>query len=183
MLEGVVYMDGKCIFVTGGVRSGKSAFAEKYIKQYKKNRQPVYIASGVPFDEEMKKRIHRHQQDRRHDEWLTLEVPATFPQAFKQLHSGQILLWDCLTTWLTNILVEGQPVEKMLIGLKGQLVDWRKQGVTVVLVSNEVLDAGISEYEFTRNYQQLLGKLNQWLVAFCDEAYEMDYGIVKRWKG
>lgn len=176
-------MDGKCIFVTGGVRSGKSAFAEMYVKRHKKDCQPIYIASGVPFDEEMKKRIDRHRQDRRHDGWLTLEVPATFPHEFEQLHGGQIVLWDCLTTWLTNVLVEGLPVEDTLSGLKWQLADWRNKGMTVVLVSNEVLDAGVSDYEFTKNYQQQLGELNQWLVAFCNEAYELDYGLVKRWKG
>ena len=176
-------MNGKCIFVTGGVRSGKSAFAESYVKRYKKNHQPVYIASGVAFDEEMRKRIQRHRQDRQEDAWLTLEVSDAFPQVFMELHRGHILLWDCLTTWLTNLLVEELPVEEMLAKLKWQLEDWRKKEITVVLVSNEVLDAGVSEYAFTGNYQQLLGELNQWLVAFCDEAYELDYGIIKRWKG
>ncbi|KGR81530.1 bifunctional adenosylcobinamide kinase/adenosylcobinamide-phosphate guanylyltransferase [Lysinibacillus odysseyi] len=176
-------MEGKCIFITGGVRSGKSAFAEGYIKRYKKHCQAVYIASGVAFDEEMEKRIMRHQSDRKRDSWLTMEVPNRFPTVFHQLHNGHILLWDCLTTWLTNILVEGMPAEEMLEQLQGQLTEWRRKGITVILVSNEVLDAGISEYEFTKNYQQLLGNLNQWLVRFCDEAYEMNYGIVKRWKG
>ncbi len=176
-------MRGKCIFITGGVRSGKSAFAEEYIKWYKQNCQAVYIASGVAFDEEMQKRIQRHQWDRRQESWLTLEVPDCFPNAFSRLHKGHILLWDCITTWLTNILVESLPVEDMLEKLKRQLNDWREKGITVVVVSNEVLDAGISEYEFTGNYQQLLGELNQWLVAFCDEAYELDYGMAKRWKG
>ena len=46
-------MQGRCVFISGGVRSGKSAFAEHYIMQHKKQRQPVYIASGVAFDEEM----------------------------------------------------------------------------------------------------------------------------------
>ncbi len=176
-------MRGKCIFITGGVRSGKSAFAEAYIKQHKKNCQAVYIASGVALDEEMKKRIERHQYDRKQDAWLTMEVPHRFPQVFTQLHEGHILLWDCITTWLTNILVEGLPAGEMIAQFQEQLTNWREKGITVVVVSNEVLDEGISEYEFTRNYEQLLGNLNQWLVGFCDEAYELDYGMVKRWKG
>lgn len=176
-------MRGKCIFITGGVRSGKSAFAETYIKRHKKNCQAVYIASGVAFDEEMKKRIERHQYDRKQDAWLTMEVPERFPKDFTQLHKGHILLWDCITTWLTNVLVEGLQALEMIEQLQKQLIQWRDNGITVVVVSNEVLDAGISEYEFTRNYEQLLGQLNQWLVGFCDEAYELDYGIVKRWKG
>ena len=176
-------MQGRCVFISGGVRSGKSAFAEHYIMQHKKQRQPVYIASGVAFDEEMAKRIKRHQHDRQHASWLTVEVPNVFPQTFEQLDTSHILLWDCITTWLTNILVENLPALDMLAQFKAQLQQWRKQGISVVIVSNEVLDAGISKYEFTAHYQQLLGQLNQWLVAFCDEAYELEYGLVKRWKG
>lgn len=176
-------MQGRCVFISGGVRSGKSAFAENYIIQHKKQRQPVYIASGVAFDEEMVKRIKRHQQDRQHATWLTIEVPNTFPQLFQQLNTSHILLWDCITTWLTNILVENLPVDNMLNQFKAQLQQWRTDGISFVIVSNEVLDAGISPYEFTVKYQQLLGELNQWLVTFCDEAYELEYGLVKRWKG
>jgi adenosylcobinamide kinase / adenosylcobinamide-phosphate guanylyltransferase len=181
--EGGEHVSGKCVFITGGVRSGKSAFAEEYITRYKQNCQAVYIASGVAFDEEMKKRIQRHQYDRRQNSWLTMEVPDRFPEAFSSLHRGHILLWDCITTWLTNVLVADLPVKEMFERLKSQLIDWRKKDITIVIVSNEVFDSGISDFEFTRNYQQLLGELNQWLVAFCDEAYELDYGIMKRWKG
>ena len=176
-------MQGRCVFISGGVRSGKSAFAEQYIRQHKKQRQPVYIASGVAFDEEMTKRIKRHQQDRQHDSWVTLEVPNTFPQTFQQLGMHHIVLWDCITTWLTNILVDNLPVDNMLSEFKAQLQQWRVDGISVVIVSNEVLDAGVSPFEFTAHYQQLLGELNQWLVAFCDEAYELEYGLLKRWKG
>mgnify|MGYP003477151670 FL=1 len=181
--KGIQSMQGRCVFISGGVRSGKSAFAEKYVIQHKKQRQPVYIASGVAFDEEMAKRIKRHQQDRQHGSWLTVEVPNVFPQIFQQFNTSHILLWDCITTWLTNILVENLPVDNMLAQFKAQLQQWRSEGISVVIVSNEVLDAGISQYEFTAHYQQLLGELNQWLVAFCDEAYELEYGLVKRWKG
>ena len=181
--KGIQSMQGRCVFISGGVRSGKSAFAENYIIQHKKQRQPVYIASGVAFDEEMENRIKRHQQDRQHGSWLTVEVPNVFPQIFQQFNTSHILLWDCITTWLTNILVESLPVDNMLAQFKAQLQQWRSEGVSFVIVSNEVLDAGISQYEFTAHYQQLLGQLNQWLVAFCDEAYELEYGLVKRWKG
>ena len=176
-------MQGRCVFISGGVRSGKSAFAEQYITEHKKQRQPVYIASGVAFDEEMAKRIQRHQKDRQDAAWVTIEVPNTFPQTFEQLDTRHVLLWDCITTWLTNILVDNLPVDYMLDQFKAQLQRWRADGMLVVLVSNEVLDAGISPYDFTAQYQQLLGEFNQWLVAFCDEAYELEYGLVKRWKG
>ena len=176
-------MQGRCVFISGGVRSGKSAFAENYILEHKGQKQSVYIASGVAFDDEMARRIKRHQQDRQHASWLTIEVPTMFPKIFQQFSTSHILLWDCITTWLTNILVENLSIEDMIAQLKGQLHHWRAQGISVVLVSNEVLDAGVSQYEFTARYQQLLGELNQWLVAFCDEAYELEYGLVKRWKG
>ncbi len=172
----------RIVFVSGGVRSGKSAFAEEYIHKIKGTRQAVYIASGVAFDEEMNQRILRHQQDRLSNDWQTIEVPTVFPPAFQHFTDEHVLLWDCLTTWVTNILVEELPVEKYMEHLKEQLHFWRKRGITVVLVSNEVLDAGISSFTWTAEYQRLLGQLHIWLVEFCDEAYELDYRLVKRWK-
>lgn len=173
----------RTIFISGGVRSGKSAFAENYLNQIKYTRQAVYIASGVAFDEEMQQRINRHQQDRKEDCWMTYEVPTTFPKAFRQFNREHILLWDCITTWLTNVLVEELPLEEQLAMFKQQVMAWQKRDVTIIFVSNEVLDAGISSFTWTARYQRLLGELNTWLVAFCDEAYELDYGVVKRWKG
>ncbi|WP_332646843.1 bifunctional adenosylcobinamide kinase/adenosylcobinamide-phosphate guanylyltransferase [Lysinibacillus sp. 54212] len=186
-------MGGRIIFITGGVRSGKSAFAENYAQQLAKNNSKslLYIASGVSFDEEMQQRINRHKIDRLQAAipWKTLEVPDRFPTKFSVLSSDYVLLWDCLTTWLTNIIFRNElspnrekNITLAVEQLQDQLKEWQQKGIVVLLVSNEVLDEGASRYWEVNEYRQIIGKLHQWIVAQCDEAYELDSGIEKRWK-
>lgn len=183
---------GTIIFITGGVRSGKSAFAEKYaIRLYEQNQRSLYyFASGVGFDEEMKKRIRRHQEDRTKSKmpWRTIEVKDELPST--NFHLDDIILWDCLTTWLNNLLYLTESVEhgrmeqidSFINQLKSNVVEWKKEGAIVLLVSNEVLDETESTYQEVNLYRKLLGTLHQWIVSICDEAYELDYGICVRRK-
>lgn len=64
----------------------------------------IYIASGVALDHEMEKRIVRHQADRRAQniQWLTIEAPYDIANTLHKLADGDVVLWDCVTTWLTN---------------------------------------------------------------------------------
>lgn len=178
---------GKIIFITGGVRSGKSAFAEEYAEKVaKEQKQPLlYIASGVAFDEEMRARIMRHQKDRAagNGKWKTIEVPHTLHSEIKSLEGSVVLLWDCITTWLSNILYEmPNEIKNYIVQWQSLITSWRAQGKTIMIVSNEVLDEQPSIYKETEFYRQLLGNLHQWIVAHCDEAYEVDHKIVKRRK-
>ena len=94
------------IFITGGVRSGKSAFAEKYARRLGEVNSLYYVATGVSFDEEMKKRIVRHQQDRENQNanWTTVEMQVEVPVAIRQLSNDAVVLFECVTTWISNIL-------------------------------------------------------------------------------
>lgn len=173
---------GKLIFITGGVRSGKSNFAEHYLMNEQVQRN-VYIASGVAVDREMKERIQRHQDDRESYpvDWITIEQPRHFEQVVSKIQQGDGILWDCVTTWLANELYEGQmeEVEKQLYVTVNQLLE---KAQVVVIVSNEVLDESISTYEFTALYQAWIGQIHQQLVAKADHAFEMEYGISHQWK-
>ncbi|MED3661565.1 bifunctional adenosylcobinamide kinase/adenosylcobinamide-phosphate guanylyltransferase [Ureibacillus sp. FSL K6-8385] len=183
---------GKIIFITGGVRSGKSAFAETYAKNLfrRYHKGLYYIASGVPFDEEMKKRILRHQQDREqsHMPWATMEIFYDLPGVPFQKHD--VVLWDCITTWLNNILYHTESVQegrmeeilKHIGNFQKEIMGWKREGAMVLLVSNEVLDEPASPFEEVHLYRKLIGKLHQWIVSVCDEAYELDYGISVRKK-
>lgn len=186
----------KLIFITGGVRSGKSAFAEYYAKQlYQKLERTslYYIASGVAFDEEMTNRIRRHQKDRENSaiKWSTIEIQND-PKLPETIFPKQsVILWDCITTWLSNVLyitehLEGNArmleIEKYLVKLKKQLISWTKDNGVILLVSNEILDEPASSFLEANYYRQLLGELHQWIVHYSDEAYEMDYSKVERWK-
>lgn len=186
---------GKIIFITGGVRSGKSSFAENYAAELalQTKLKPVYIATGVAFDNEMQERIHRHQQDRNDSglAWETYEIPYTIEHYASTWNEQHLILFECVTTWLSNILFKTenlQPIEqqlartKKLNQFKKTVLKWQQLGMTVLLISNEVLDAGISSYAETALYQQTLGELHQWLVQICDEAYEVNAQMIARWK-
>lgn len=173
---------GKLIFITGGVRSGKSSFAEHYLMDRLAKRN-VYIASGVVVDNEMSERIKRHQDDRENYlvEWITIEQPRHFEQVLPHIQKGDGILWDCVTTWLANELYDGQmeSVEEQLYETIDQLLEKAK---LVVIVSNEVLDEPLSNYEDTALYQSWIGRIHQKLVAMADHAFEMEYGVSHQWK-
>ena len=186
----------KLIFIAGGVRSGKSAFAENYAKKlYQKfeRKNLYYIASGVAFDEEMAERIKRHQEDRKKGaiQWSTIEIQDEVLPHEEISPANSIILWDCITTWLSNVLYKTEhldsierilEIEKYIKALKKQLLEWTKEGGIVLLVSNEIFDEQSSTFSEVNYYRSLLGVLHQWIVHHSDEAYEMDYSNIKRWK-
>ena len=188
------------IFITGGVRSGKSHFAEKaavtlYQTEFTQAQRLIYIASGVALDREMEKRILRHQADRQAQdiEWLTIEAPYDIADTLHQLTDGDVVLWDCVTTWLTNAFYEGfdmgtpcveQPgcLEEKLDILKKAVETLLEKRVTFFIVSNELFDEPPYSSEEVELYRQMLGGLHQWFVSIADEAYEINYGVIKKWK-
>ncbi|WP_432363609.1 bifunctional adenosylcobinamide kinase/adenosylcobinamide-phosphate guanylyltransferase [Sporosarcina sp. UB5] len=187
-------MDGKLTFISGGVRSGKSAFAEKLLVDRAAAAQGrlVYIASGRALDEEMRQRIEKHKQDRANESWTTIEQPVDLAGALPSIRQNDFVLWDCLTTWLANELYREQNgtycihtegcMEKKVVRLMETIAAIREKATHVVIVSNEVLDEPASPYEETRQYCEWIGFLHQRLVAFSDDAIEMDYGQPLYWK-
>lgn len=181
----------RLIFITGGVRSGKSAFAENYARQLGENKLLYYVATGVSFDDEMKKRIVRHQRDRQNQNanWDTVEMQVQIPLTIQQLSKEAVVLFECVTTWLSNVLfnyeAEGKNSEYInncIESLQKQLLAWHQQGATIIVVSNEVLDELPSHYDEVNLYRKLLGELHQWIVQHSDEAYEVQYQLVQQWK-
>lgn len=173
------------IFITGGVRSGKSAFAEQLAARLT-GRNYYYIATGQAFDDEMRERIRRHQKDRASGRipWQTLEMSTAFPPQFGT--AGDIVLFECVTTWLGNVQYESEQQQLDLAPFieqfKMQCSQWQQSDVTAIIVSNELLDEPASIYEEVNTYRQVLGELHQWLVAQSEQAYEVDHLIVKQWK-
>lgn len=176
------------IFISGGVRSGKSADAESRILASGAARK-LYIASGVASDSEMAGRITRHRQDRANDGWCTIEQPMCLSEVLPHIRAKDAVLWDCVTTWLANELYEGfergelcadQPdcMEQKWRELQKTIGDIREQAVCFVIVSNEVLDEPL----LAPVYQEWLGKIHQWLVHQADQAIEMENGIAIRRK-
>ena len=190
--------ESELIFITGGVRSGKSAYAERQLQSLAKTynaQRLVYVATGVAFDDEMSKRIARHQMDRQEQQknWFTLEQPTNLLKLLSHIQKGDVVLWDCVTTWLTNEFYEGfetgvcnwqQPLklDKRITEMKNVILQLHSMQIPLVIVSNEVLDEPISKSPEVKLYQEYLGKLHRWLVQFATQAIEMEYGHVRRWK-
>lgn len=178
----------KMTFISGGVRSGKSTWAEKRVLQAKARRN-IYLASGKAYDNEMEERIERHRQDRVHDGWTTIEQPLYLEDALPQLKAGDAVLWDCVTTWLANELYAGwetgtpcaaEPscMEKKWAALQETLQGIRGVSEVLVVVSNEVMDDFIRD----ETYQRWLGRIHLWLVAESEEAFEMENGFAYKRK-
>lgn len=182
-------------FITGGVRSGKSHYAEQQILKIarQQNRQPFYLASGVAFDKEMQQRIARHRQDRANENWQTIEQSVNLAEAFDIIPAHAVVLWDCATTWLTNEMYvldkDNQPLwknpqafQQKIAQTKQALQTFHSSGIPLIIVSNELLDEAPYTSKEVEFYRQQLGKFHQWLVKQCEQAIEMEYGIPHYWK-
>lgn len=185
---------GRLVFVSGGVRSGKTAFAENWLGNHANGRL-VYVATGRPVDGEMNERIRHHRQDRaaRPELWETIERPADLPGILPLIRDGDGLLIDCITTWLANEMYEGiesglpchqRPgcLENKVGALLNALSEMTEKSSAVVVVSNEVLDEPLPATEDIRAYSEMLGRIHQQLVSMADLAYEMDAGLPLLWK-
>lgn len=175
--------EGQLIFISGGVRSGKSAYAESLILDTSANRS-VYLASGQAYDSEMEKRIDRHREDRENKGWSTIEQPVDLHLVLPQLHQGDAVLWDCVTTWLANELYRNLEQKASYTAIPEHFDEkWQSLQHTIkeildiadllVIVSNEVMDDCVRD----KQYQQWLGKIHRWLVAEADVAIEMENGM------
>ncbi|GEK33225.1 bifunctional adenosylcobinamide kinase/adenosylcobinamide-phosphate guanylyltransferase [Kurthia sibirica] len=184
------------IFITGGVRSGKSHFAEQQAHTIakKQGRNLVYLATAVSFDVEMTARIERHKLERKDDGWRTIEQSSQLPTLAKKLQDCDLVLWDCVTTWLTNELYvrasdsasvawqNPHHFAGMIERTKHFIMLLQSRQIPLVIVSNEVLDERISRSREVLFFQQQLGQFHQWLVALSTQAIEMDYSLPYYWK-
>ena len=176
----------KIILVTGGARSGKSAFAERYAAALPGRH--AYVATARIFDEEMAQRIAIHRK-RRPSSWQTWEIPQDLPETMERLcQSSDVALVDCLTLSFSNYLFahDGEDDEAIIDGalaeLQAVLAAFRQAGVTAVLVTNE-LGCGIVPMEHvSRLYRDLMGKINQAAAAEADEVYLSVCGITTELK-
>ncbi len=181
------------ILVTGGCRSGKSAFAEGLVQQWGKH--VLYIATTIPFDEEMKKRVEIHQS-RRPKEWETYEGYLDLPQMIREKGScfdGIIL--DCITIWLTNLIfafslvddpekMDFYELEKKILEETKKLVEAiQETSVHTVIVTNEVGMGIIPENKLSRHFCDIAGRANQFLAESAEEVYFVVSGIPMKIKG
>ncbi|MFP7296528.1 bifunctional adenosylcobinamide kinase/adenosylcobinamide-phosphate guanylyltransferase [Neobacillus niacini] len=182
------------IFITGGVRSGKSSFAERMaVELAVKNdgSQLTYLATGVASDQEMRERIAKHQSDRMHGKfrWRTVEQSQNIGEIAGLFNKEDIILIDCVTTLLNNELFSSNQnwddsllshvTETIMSGINAI----RERAKVLIVVSNEVFYESIAENELVFSYAQILGRIHQQIVKKCDHAFLVEAGIPINMKG
>ncbi|WP_370176501.1 bifunctional adenosylcobinamide kinase/adenosylcobinamide-phosphate guanylyltransferase [Sphingobium abikonense] len=161
----------------GGARSGKSRYAQQRAEAAK--GAPVFIATAQPFDDEMHARIARHRADR-DERWHCIEAPLDLAPAIDSLSGkGQIVLVDCLTLWLSNLLLAGKPIDDEAATLTQAVA--RFDG-TIILVANEVGWGIVPDNALARQFRDDAGRLNQAVAAACDEVTLIVAGLPLRLK-
>lgn len=163
------------VLVLGGARSGKSRYAEGLIHAPKH-----YVATAQAFDDEMKQRIRAHR-DRRDESWSNHEAPLDLVQRLREIDGwGNHILIDCLTLWLSNLMLEGSDCEVEISELVEHLTTTRAQ---IVIVSNEVGQGIVPDNKLARKFRDIQGLANQLVAAVADSVVLTVAGIPMLVKG
>ncbi|MEQ1576248.1 MAG: bifunctional adenosylcobinamide kinase/adenosylcobinamide-phosphate guanylyltransferase [Hyphomicrobium sp.] len=163
--------------ILGGARSGKSALAEQLL-----SAEPgpwAYIATAQAFDDEMRVRIAQHRA-RRVDGWTTYDAPVELARALADQTAGQPVLVDCLTLWLTNLLLGSHDVVAATQSLIEVLAARDKP---CILVANEVGLGIVPDNALARAFRDEAGRLNQRVATVVDRVLFVAAGLPLTLKG
>lgn len=155
----------------GGARSGKSRLAQASVERC---QGPLtYLATAEALDAEMTARIGRHRADR-DARWHTVDCPIALPEAVAAVASGAMLV-DCLTLWLSNLMLGGHDIAART----GDLLDAIAQArCPLTIVTNEVGLGIVPDHPLGRVFRDEAGRLNQLVAARVDAAFFVVAGLV-----
>lgn len=163
------------ILILGGCRSGKSAHALQLAESMGPRR--IFVATCVPHDEEMQRRVDHHRQERG-DSWTTREVPLDLAGVIRDCsREADVMLVDCLTLWLSNLLMENDDEARIKESIRDLAQAVGSATCGVILVSNEVGAGIVPENRLARHYRDLAGWTNQAMAAVCDRVVWTVAGI------
>jgi adenosylcobinamide kinase/adenosylcobinamide-phosphate guanylyltransferase len=168
--------------VTGGSRSGKSAFAQKLAEGVDAPR--LFLATCPRLDPEMDERIVRHRREREGRGWQTAEEPLRLTERVELAPAGSTVLIDCLTLWVSNLMHEDSQIsEERIAGLTARLgrAASGHQG-RVLAVTNEVGLGIVPDNPAARRFRDLAGRCNQAAAVLAEEVYFVCSGIPLRLK-
>jgi adenosylcobinamide kinase/adenosylcobinamide-phosphate guanylyltransferase len=158
------------------MKSGKSMFALNMALKYTKR---AFLATGVPFDEEMRLRIEKHKAERK-ELFDTFEEPVNVTEVLESIDNNyDVILFECLTTYLGNLYYYQLDVQERIDGLVDVLSNMSSD---VIVVTNEVGWGIIPENPIARQYAEMLGKTNTRLAKLAKEVYLVVSGIGVRIK-
>jgi adenosylcobinamide kinase/adenosylcobinamide-phosphate guanylyltransferase len=162
----------RSLLVLGGARSGKSAYAQRLAEAYGSER--LYLATAAPGDEEMAARIARHQAERGRA-WTTLEEPLEVARALgDEARPGRAILVDCLTLWLTNLMLAGRDPAPAVASLADAITTLAGPAI---LISNEVGMGIVPDHKLGREFRDWQGRANQQIALACDAAILIIAGL------
>jgi len=177
---------GRIVYVTGGRRSGKSAFAQAMAERA--TGPKVYVATCPVIDQETSARVEAHKQAREGKGWTTIEEEQDLAGAIKQADGAEAVLVECLTLWVNNLLYQAEQdgddaTQEMVMKVMEEALDTAvaAQGM-VIFVSNEVGLGVIPDNPLARKFSDIAGIINQLAATRSDEAYLVVSGIAQKLK-
>lgn len=171
----------KIILITGGTRSGKSEYARKTAEALPGPR--AFVATCLPTDEEMRRRIKQHRQERLKADWHTIEEPLELAQILQKTQGFGVFLVDCLTLWISNLMYQARDrdcglSEGDIIGKTEELLDaCSPVAGAVIFVTNEVGSGIVPENQLSRLYRDLVGRCSQVVAERADEVIMVACGL------
>ncbi|MFZ5799829.1 MAG: bifunctional adenosylcobinamide kinase/adenosylcobinamide-phosphate guanylyltransferase [Candidatus Omnitrophota bacterium] len=170
---------GKIILILGGARSGKSRFAVSLARQYKK---VAFIATGEARDKEMRSRIALHKQARPKS-WQTFEETEGLAPLLKKVGKAfDCLIIDCLTLWVSNLILSGHKEAAILKKAEALFEVLKKQKGKVIIVSNEVGLGIVPQNRLARVFRDIAGRVNQFVAKEADRVFFAVAGIAAKIK-
>jgi len=163
--------------IMGGARSGKSRLAEELAQQHaQKGARIIYVATAGANDSEMQQRIEMHRS-RRPTEWQTIECPLFLADTIQQNNNpGTVLLIDCLTLWISNLLCDNNP--ELFIQQRSNFLKALKScHASVIMVSNETGLGIVPMGELTRRFVDESGFLHQEVARMANKVTFMVAGL------
>lgn len=169
----------KIILIGGGVRCGKSAFAVDYARQIGATRG--FVATAQAYDDDMRARIAAHRLERG-DDFSTLEAPLLLTQALSALQYCDVIVVDCLTLWLSNLLLSELSQAEIAERVRALVDTLHQLAPSVLLVTNEVGMGVVPESALGRAFRDVCGRAHQVLGRAADEIYFAALGQLLRIK-
>jgi adenosylcobinamide kinase/adenosylcobinamide-phosphate guanylyltransferase len=170
-------LNKQLILILGGVRSGKSRYAQQLASDA--GKRVLFLATAEAGDEEMKQRITRHKSSRPAS-WATIEEPLDITSALhNKAADADVVIIDCVTVWLSNLLLRegGATEDEVMAHIERLIGGYNKGDSTYIIVSGEVGMGLVPEHPMGRAFRDLLGFANQRLAGKADRVVLMVAGI------
>lgn len=168
-------MSGKLIVIGGGVRCGKSRYALELARAC--GAKLGFVATAQAYDDEMEERIEKHKAERE-DRFHTIDAPFELEEALSTLADYDAVVVDCLTLWLSNLLLRGDEIDTILARV--EKIATTERSHNLIIVTNEVGMGVVPESKLGRAFRDLSGLAHQRLSESAHELYFATLGTMLR---